>query len=300
MESSTALHSVERRLTRGLSRAITDFGMIADGDRIMVCVSGGKDSYTMLHLLRDLSRRAPVRFELVVVNVDQGHPGYPADRLRTYMREEAYDFRMIEEDTYSIVTEKIPAGKTYCSLCSRLRRGILYRAARELGCTKIALGHHRDDILQTLLLNMFFAGQLSAMPPKLVSDEGHVVIRPLAYCAEEDSAAYAKAKMFPILPCDLCGSQDNLQRKIVGGMIDELERTHPGIKNVMFASLQNVRPSHLLDKELWRKLGLEAARDTEESGLLTTARLVRGVAAAAGAPSPSAFAESSPAYGDGG
>jgi len=300
MESSTALHSVERRLTRGLSRAITDFGMIADGDRIMVCVSGGKDSYTMLHLLRDLSRRAPVRFELVVVNVDQGHPGYPADRLRTYMREEAYDFRMIEEDTYSIVTEKIPAGKTYCSLCSRLRRGILYRAARELGCTKIALGHHRDDILQTLLLNMFFAGQLSAMPPKLVSDEGHVVIRPLAYCAEEDIAAYAKAKMFPILPCDLCGSQDNLQRKIVGGMIDELERTHPGIKNVMFASLQNVRPSHLLDKELWRKLGLEAARDTEESGLLTTARLVRGVAAAAGAPSPSAFAESSPAYGDGG
>jgi tRNA 2-thiocytidine biosynthesis protein TtcA len=275
MDSSIDNHAVERRLTRGLSRAITDFGMIADGDRIMVCVSGGKDSYTMLHLLRDLSRRAPVRFELVVVNIDQGHPGYPADRLRSYMRDEGYDFRMIEEDTYSIVTEKIPAGKTYCSLCSRLRRGILYRTARELGCTKIALGHHRDDILQTLLLNMFFAGQLAAMPPKLVSDDGNIVIRPLAYCAEEDISAYAKAKMFPILPCDLCGSQDNLQRKIVGGMLDDLEREHPGIKNVMFASLQNVRPSHLLDKDLWRKLGLEAARDIEDNGLVTPARLVR-------------------------
>ena len=282
MESPSAPHQVERRLTRGLARAITDFGMIADGDRVMVCVSGGKDSYSMLHLLRDLARRAPVRFELVVVNIDQGHPGYPADRLRRYMREEGYDFRMIEEDTYSIVTEKIPEGKTYCSLCSRLRRGILYRAARELGCTKIALGHHRDDILQTLLLNMFFAGQLAAMPPKLVSDEGHVVIRPLAYCAEEDIAAFAKEKAFPILPCDLCGSQDNLQRKIVGGMLDELERSHPGIKNVMFASLQNVRPSHLLDKDLWKTLGLEAARGADggdgDQGLVTAARLVRAVA----------------------
>ncbi|MBX3220381.1 MAG: tRNA 2-thiocytidine(32) synthetase TtcA [Labilithrix sp.] len=276
----TAPHQVERRLTRALARAITDFGMIADGDRVMVCVSGGKDSYTMLHLLRDLSRRAPVRFELKVVNIDQGHPGYPADRLRRYMREESYDFQMVEEDTYSIVTEKIPEGKTFCSLCSRLRRGILYRVARELGCTKIALGHHRDDILQTLLLNMFFAGQLAAMPPKLVSDEGQVVIRPLAYCAEEDVAAYASAQGFPILPCDLCGSQDNLQRKIVGGMLDDLERTHPGIKNVMFASLQNVRPSHLLDKDLWRRLGLEAARGTEdEPGLVSAARLVRAVAA---------------------
>jgi tRNA 2-thiocytidine biosynthesis protein TtcA len=271
----TDLHGVERRLSRALSRAITDFGMIADGDRIMVCVSGGKDSYTMLHLLRDLSRRAPVRFELVVVNIDQGHPGYPADRLRNYMREEAYDFRMIEEDTYSIVKEKIPTGKTYCSLCSRLRRGILYGAARKFGCTKIALGHHRDDILQTVLLNMFFAGQLAAMPPKLVSDDGHVVIRPLAYCAEEDILAYARAKEFPILPCDLCGSQDNLQRKVVGRMLNQLEEEHPGIKNVMSAALQNVRPSHLLDKDLWRKLGLEAARDVEDSGLLSASRLVR-------------------------
>lgn len=274
-QAPTDLQAVERRLTRSLSRAITDFGMIADGDRIMVCVSGGKDSYTMLHLLRSLSRRAPVRFELVVVNVDQGHPGYPADRLRQYMRDESYDFRMIEEDTYSIVKEKIPAGKTFCSLCSRLRRGILYGAARDLGCTKIALGHHRDDILQTALLNMFFAGQLAAMPPKLVSGDGHVVIRPLAYCAEEDISAYATAKAFPILPCDLCGSQDNLQRKVVGRMIDSLENEHPGIKNVMFASLQNVRPSHLLDKDLWRKLGLQAAQDIEETGLVTPARLVR-------------------------
>lgn len=277
-------HQVERRLARGLARAITDFGMIADGDRVMVCVSGGKDSYTMLHLLRDLARRAPIRFELKVVNIDQGHPGYPADRLRKYMREEGYDFSMIEEDTYSIVTEKIPEGKTYCSLCSRLRRGILYRLARELGCTKIALGHHRDDILQTLLLNMFFAGQLGAMPPKLVSEEGHVVIRPLAYCAVEDIAQYSQAQGFPILPCDLCGSQDNLQRKIVGGMLDDLERAHPGIKSVMFASLQNVRPSHLLDRDLWRRLGLEAAQGPDgtedEPGLVTAARLVRNVSAA--------------------
>src|SRR4051812_5246016 len=187
----------ERRLTRGLARAITDFAMIADGDRVMVCVSGGKDSYTMLHLLRELSRRAPIRFELVVVNVDQGHPGYPADRLRGYMKAQGYDFRMIEEDTYSIVTDKIPEGKTYCSLCSRLRRGILYRVARELGCTKIALGHHRDDILQTLFLNLFFAGQLAAMPPKLVSNEGQIVVRPLAYAAEEDIVQFSKDEAFP-------------------------------------------------------------------------------------------------------
>lgn len=268
--------TVERRLVKALGRAVMDFQMLADGDRVMVCVSGGKDSYTMLYLLRDLARRAPIRFDLVVVNVDQGHPGYPADRLRTYMREEGYDFRMIEEDTYSIVTEKIPEGKTYCSLCSRLRRGILYGAARELGCTKIALGHHRDDILQTLLLNLFFAGQLAAMPPKLVSQEGHVVIRPLAYCAEQDIAEFAKEKAFPILPCDLCGSQDDLQRKIVGGLLDDLEAKHPGIKNVMLAALRNVRPSHLLDKGLWSRLGLEAAREADPDKLVGIAQLLRG------------------------
>lgn len=270
--------AVERRLSRGLARAITDFGMLSDGDRVMVCVSGGKDSYTMLHLLRELAKKAPIRFDLVVVNVDQGHPGYPADRLRKYMREQAYDFHMIEEDTYSIVTEKIPEGKTFCSLCSRLRRGILYGAAKRLGCTKIALGHHRDDILQTLLLNLFFAGQLASMPPKLMAQDDHVVIRPLAYCAEEDIAAYAREKAFPILPCDLCGSQDNLQRKIVGQMLNDLEEKHPGIKQVMLAATQNVRASHLLDKGLWEKLGLSAARDAEGEGgdrLVTIQRLVR-------------------------
>ena len=271
--------SLERRLTRAMSRAVMDFQMLADGDRVMVCVSGGKDSYTMLHLLRDLAKRAPIRFELVVVNVDQGHPGYPADRLRKYMREEAYDFHMIQEDTYSIVTEKIPEGKTYCSLCSRLRRGILYRVAKELRCTKIALGHHRDDILQTLMLNLFFAGQLATMPPKLFAQDGHVVIRPLAYCSEIDVAAFAKEKAFPILPCDLCGSQDNLQRKIVGTMLNDLEEKHPGIKAVMLAATQNVRASHLLDKGLWSALGLEGAREREGEGdgskLVAASRLLR-------------------------
>ena len=265
-----------------MSRAVMDFQMLAEGDRVMVCVSGGKDSYTMLHMLRELQRRAPVRFELVVVNIDQGHPGYPADRLRKYMRDESYDFTMIEEDTYSIVTDKIPEGKTYCSLCSRLRRGILYRVAKEMRCTKIALGHHRDDILQTLLLNLFFAGQLAAMPPKLMAQDGHVVIRPLAYCAEEDIALYAKEKAFPILPCDLCGSQDNLQRKIVGQMINDLEAKHPDIKAVMLAATQNVRPSHLLDKGLWQKLGLEAAREEESNGLVGASRLLRDGRAAIG------------------
>lgn len=271
-------HALERRLGRALSRAVTDFSMIEEGDVIMVCVSGGKDSYAMLDLLRALRAKAPVSFSLKVVNVDQGHPGYPAGTLRDYMAAEAYDFTMIEEDTYSIVTEKIPEGKTYCSLCSRLRRGILYRAARELGCTKIALGHHRDDVLQTLFLNLFFAGQLAAMPAKLVSGEGHVVIRPLVYCAEEDLRAYAELRAFPILPCDLCGSQDNLQRKIVGKMIDDLEARHPGIKQVMLAATQNVRPSQLLDKRLWAALGLRAAEGETPAGgdeLVPPDRLVR-------------------------
>jgi tRNA 2-thiocytidine biosynthesis protein TtcA len=273
------LAGVERRLTRALSRALLDFRMLEEGDRVMVCVSGGKDSYTMLHLLRELGRRSPVKFELVVVNVDQGHPGYPADRLRNYMRAEGYDFHMIEEDTYSIVTDKIPEGKTFCSLCSRLRRGILYRVARELRCTKIALGHHREDILQTLLLNLFFSGQLGAMPPKLVSAEGHIVIRPLSYCAEEDIAAYARAMEFPILPCDLCGSQDNLQRKQVGALLNDLEEKHPGIKSVMLAATQNVRASQLLDKDLWRSLGLSAAKEIEGDGLVRIDRLVRDTTA---------------------
>lgn len=276
---SEELHTLERKLSRALARAITDFDMIEDGDRVMVAVSGGKDSYTLLHLLRALQKKAPVRFELKVVNIDQGHPGYPGHLLREYMAREAYDFTMIAEDTYSVVTEKIPEGKTYCSLCSRLRRGILYRVAQELGCTKIALGHHRDDVLQTLLLNLFFAGQLKAMPPKLVADdEKNVVIRPLAYCAEEDIARYARILEFPILPCDLCGLQDNLQRKVVGRMLNDLEREHPGIKAVMLAAVQNVRPSHLLDKRLWRALGLKAADENREGqqALVSPERLALG------------------------
>jgi tRNA 2-thiocytidine biosynthesis protein TtcA len=272
---------VEKKLGRAVSRAIADFSMIEEGDRLLVAVSGGKDSYTMLHLLRSLQRKAPIDFTLRVVNVDQGHPGYPGHVLREYMAREGYDFTMIEEDTYSIVTEKIPKGKTYCSLCSRLRRGILYRVAKEMGCNKIALGHHRDDVLQTLFLNLFFAGQLGAMPPRLVADGGSlVVVRPLVYCAEEDIRAFSELAQFPILPCDLCGTQEHLQRKAMARLIDQLEREHPGTKTSMLAALQNVRPSHLLDQGLWRKLGLTAAPDDEAEGGATAPlapqRLLRG------------------------
>jgi tRNA 2-thiocytidine biosynthesis protein TtcA len=265
---------VERKLGRAAARAITDHRMIEEGDRILVAVSGGKDSHTLLYLLRELQRKAPVHFELKVVNIDQGHPGYPAHLLQEYMTHEKYDFLMIREDTYSIVTEKIPAGKTYCSLCSRLRRGILYRVAKELGCRKIALGHHREDVLQTLFLNLLFAGQLASMPPKLVADEGaHIVIRPLVYCAEEDIQVFARLVNFPILPCDLCGSQEQLQRKRVGRLIDGLEQERPGTKAVMLAALQNVRPSHLLDRRLWDALGIHAASELargEEASETTT------------------------------
>ncbi|MFO0671017.1 MAG: tRNA 2-thiocytidine(32) synthetase TtcA [Polyangiaceae bacterium] len=252
--------ALEKRLTRAAGRAIADFEMIEAGDRVLVAVSGGKDSYTLLHVLRALQRKAAVPFELKVVNIDQGHPGYPGHLLREYMAREGYDFTMIDEDTYSIVKEKIPEGKTYCSLCSRLRRGILYRVAAEWGCTKIALGHHRDDVLQTFMLNLLFAGQLGAMPPKLVADDGkNVVIRPLLYCVEDDIRAFAVAMAFPILPCDLCGSQENLQRKVVGRMLDDLEAQRPGTKTIMLTALGNVRPSQLLDVSLWQRLGLAAA-----------------------------------------
>lgn len=264
MTGEVTHESLEKKLGRAVSRAIADFAMIEDGDRVLVAVSGGKDSYTMLHLLRSLQRKAPVRFDLRVVNVDQGHPGYPGHVLREYMAREAVDFTMIEEDTYSIVTEKIPVGKTYCSLCSRLRRGILYRVAKEMGCNKIALGHHRDDVLQTVLLNLFFAGQLATMPPRLLADGGRlVVVRPLVLCAEEDIRDFARLAQFPILPCDLCGSQEHLQRKVVGGLLDRLERDNPGTKQVMLAALQNVRPSHLLDTRLWKTLGLHGALDED-------------------------------------
>ncbi|HSO00237.1 MAG TPA: tRNA 2-thiocytidine(32) synthetase TtcA [Candidatus Nanopelagicales bacterium] len=277
---------VRRKLERALGRAVTDFDMIADGDRIMCAVSGGKDSYTMHALLVDLARRAPVRFSIVAVNIDQGHPGYPGHLLRDYMAERGHEFLMVAEDTYSIVTDKIPESKTYCSLCSRLRRGILYRLAQELGCNKIALGHHRDDAVTTLMLNLIFAGQLKAMPPKLISDDGrNVVIRPLIYCAEDDIAAYAAEAAFPIIPCDLCGSQDNLQRKAVSRLLADLDARHPGARQNMLAALGNVRPSHLFDKGLWKQLGLEVARETggeagaEDPGdVLPAARLLRGTA----------------------
>jgi tRNA 2-thiocytidine biosynthesis protein TtcA len=251
---------LHRKLAKAVGRAITDFEMIADGDRILCAVSGGKDSYALHALLVELAARAPVQFEVIAVNIDQGHPGYPGHYLTDYMAANGYPFRMIAEDTYSIVTDKIPEGKTYCSLCSRLRRGILYRVAREMGCTKIALGHHRDDAITTLMLNLLFAGQLKAMPPKLVSDEGdNVVIRPLIYCAEEDLAAFAAERAFPIIPCDLCGSQENLQRKQVSAILADLDARYPGMRRNMLAALGNVRPSHLFDKGLWKKLGLEVA-----------------------------------------
>jgi len=256
---------LRRKLARSMARALTDFRMLADGDRVMCAVSGGKDSYAMHELLVDLSRRSPVRFSVLAVNIDQGHPGYPGHLLEEYMAARGHDFRMVAEDTYSIVTDKIPEGKTYCSLCSRLRRGILYRLAGELGCTKIALGHHRDDAITTLFLNLVFSGQLKAMPPKLVSDDGrNIVIRPMIYCAEDDLAAFAEAQRFPILPCDLCGSQENLQRKAVSRLLAELEARCPGARQNMLAALGNVRPSHLFDQGLWQKLGLEVARDPAE------------------------------------
>ena len=248
---------LERRLARDLARAVGDFDLLQNGDKVMVAISGGKDSYTMLHLLRRFQRSAPIEIELIAINIDQGHPGYPADRLRGWLEREQIPHRIVFEDTYSVVKDKIPEGKTYCSLCSRLRRGILYSLAQELGCTKIALGHHRDDALATLMLNLVFAGQLKAMPPKLLSDDGkNVVIRPLIFAAEPQIARFAELQGFPILPCDLCGSQENLQRKQMQRLLDTMEATNPGTKTSMLAALRNVRPTHLLDGKLWKRLGL--------------------------------------------
>ena len=251
---------LEHDLAKKLGRCIADFALIEPGDRVMVCMSGGKDSYTLLHLLERARRKAPISFTLLAVHLDQGHPGYDGAPLANWLAQNGYDYRILREDTYSIVTEHVPAGKTYCSLCSRLRRGVLYNAAQALGCNKIALGHHRDDAIETLLLNLMFTGSLKSMPPKLVSDDQrNVVIRPLLYAAESTIAELAALLEFPILPCDLCGSQENLMRKQVKELLATLEQRAPQVKESMLAALSNVRASHLLDTGLWEKLGLSVA-----------------------------------------
>ena len=245
-------NKLRKRLRRLVGMAIADFAMIEDGDRVMVCLSGGKDSYGLLDILLSLRKRAPLSFEIIAVNLDQKQPGFPAEVLPRYLAGRGVVFRIVEQDTYSVVKRVIPDGKTMCSLCSRLRRGVLYRVAGELGATKIALGHHRDDILATFFLNLFHGGKLKAMPPKLRSDDGrHVVIRPLAYVGEKDLIRYAEERAFPIIPCTLCGSQDDLQRKVVGQMIDEWERRYPGRIDSIVRALSNVAPSHLLDRALF-------------------------------------------------
>ena len=259
-------NKLAKRLRRLVGQAIGDYRMIDEGDKVMVCLSGGKDSYALLDVLLNLKERAPVSFDLVAVNLDQKQPGFPEHVLPDYLESRGVPYRIAEQDTYSTVKRVIPEGKTMCSLCSRLRRGVLYRVAGELGATKIALGHHRDDILETFFLNLFYGGKLKAMPPKLVSDDGrHVVIRPLAYCEEADLAAYADLKQFPIIPCTLCGSQENLQRKHIKAMLEEWGRRHPGRVENILRSLQNASPSHLLDRNLFDFGGLHPSGSLEQA-----------------------------------
>lgn len=257
-KEKTEFNKLQKRLRRHVGKAIEDYNMIEDGDRIMVCLSGGKDSYGMLDILMNLQNNAPVRFELVAVNLDQKQPGFPEHVLPEYLGALGIEYHILEKDTYSIVKSVIPEGKTTCGLCSRLRRGSLYGFAQEIGATKIALGHHRDDIMETLFLNMFFGGKLKAMPPKLLSDDRrNIVIRPLAYCKEKDLAAYAEYRQFPIIPCNLCGSQENLQRQAVKEMLQEWERRHPGRLDSIFAAIGNVAPSQLADPRLFDFAGLQ-------------------------------------------
>ena len=260
-------HKLEKRLCRLTGQAIVDYNMIEEGDRVMVCLSGGKDSYTLLDILLKLQKRAPIDFEIIAVNLDQKQPGFPAHILPEYLDKLGVKYHIETQDTYSIVTDKIAPGATMCSLCSRLRRGILYRVADELGATKIALGHHRDDIVQTLLLNMFFGARLKGMPPKLQSDTGkHVVIRPLAYVDERDLVEWSRLQQFPIIPCNLCGSQENLQRKIVGDMLRDWQTRFPGRIEMMLRSLQNVVPSHLMDHKLFDFKNLKATGVADAGG----------------------------------
>ncbi|HEX8874530.1 MAG TPA: tRNA 2-thiocytidine(32) synthetase TtcA [Nitrosospira sp.] len=287
------MNKLHKRLRRLVGTAIADFNMIEEGDRVMVCLSGGKDSYALLDILRNLQAHSQTRFELIAVNLDQKQPGFPEHVLPEYLSAIGMPFRIVEQDTYSVVKRLIPEGKTTCSLCSRLRRGVLYRVAGELGATKIALGHHRDDILETLFLNLFYGGKLKTMPPKLVSDDGrNIVIRPLAYCKEKDLAAYAEMENFPIIPCNLCGSQKNLQRQVVGEMLQQWDKKFPGRLETMFTALQNIEPSHLLDPALYDFKGLKAGNapfpdgdrafdpETFESGMDEILNVSKGLSSA--------------------
>jgi tRNA 2-thiocytidine biosynthesis protein TtcA len=275
-------NKLAKRLRRQAGEAIADFDMIQQGDKVMVCLSGGKDSYALLDVLLSLKSHAPINFDIVAVNLDQKHPGFPTEVLPDYLASIGVPFRIIEQDTYSVVKRVIPEGKTMCSLCSRLRRGALYRVAKEIGATKIALGHHRDDILETFFLNLFHGGRLKAMPPKLISDDGqHIVIRPLAYCKEPDLEEYAKLRAFPIIPCNLCGSQNNLQRQVVKSMLQEWEKKFPGRLETMFAGLQRTSPSHLLDPRQFDFANLKTQPEAYQDGDIAfddedfSARLIR-------------------------
>lgn len=264
-------NKLHKRLRRLAGTAISDFNMIEAGDRVMVCLSGGKDSYALLDILRNLQLHAPLKFELIAVNLDQKQPGFPEHILPEYLTKIGVPFRIIEQDTYSVVKKIIPEGKTTCSLCSRLRRGVLYRVASEIGATKIALGHHRDDILETLFLNLFYGGKLKAMSPKLINDSRqHIVIRPLAYCKEKDLEAYADAEEFPIIPCNLCGSQKNLQRQVIKDMMREWDKKFPGRLETMFTALRNVQPSHLVDNVLYDFQGLQIDNENMVNNAATT------------------------------
>ncbi len=263
-KSKTEFNKLQKRLRRNVGNAIADYNMIEDGDKIMVCLSGGKDSYTMLEILLNLQKSAPISFELVAVNLDQKQPGFPEEILPAYLSQRGVDFHILEKDTYSIVKELVPEGKTTCGICSRLRRGSLYGFAEEIGATKVALGHHRDDIIETLFLNMFFGGKLKAMPPKLLSDDKrNIVIRPLSYCKEKDIAKYAGIMEFPIIPCNLCGSQENLQRQVIKEMLNTWDKQYPGRVDTIFASIKNVSPSQLADTDLFNFNDLSLDRSVE-------------------------------------
>ncbi|HIG67959.1 MAG TPA: tRNA 2-thiocytidine(32) synthetase TtcA [Porticoccaceae bacterium] len=272
-------NKLQKRLRRNVGKAVADYRMIEEGDRIMVCLSGGKDSYAMLDILMNLQKNAPIQFELIAVNLDQKQPGFPEHVLPAYLDNLDIEYHILEKDTYSIVTSKIPEGKTYCSLCSRLRRGTLYGFAEQIGATKVALGHHRDDIVETLFLNMFYQGKLKAMPPKLLSDDKkNVLIRPLAYCRESDLIELAELKQFPIIPCNLCGSQAGLQRNAVKDMLKQWERQFPGRIDAIFGAIKNVAPSQLADTELFNFAGLtRGVLDIDESKHVEIESLIQAI-----------------------